>query len=225
MHGRAVHARRGERQQYRPVDSPLCRSGVPQDAAQALLALYPFPRLYIADIDAIRKTGTHQTIIGDIRDCHPQTHIWLDAGVGNIDDLGSAETMEVDCIIGSESLHNLDDFLQLRARCGARAILSLDFTAHGYQGPPTLLHDTTLWPDIVIAMTLARVGSDAGPDIPKLKQIRKMTDKQLYAAGGVRGIEDVRALQQLGADGVLVASALHTCKLTHHEIEAIMAHG
>lgn len=225
MHGRAVHAKRGERQQYQPVDSPLCRSGLPLDAAQALLSLYPFPRLYIADLDAIRKTGTHRTVIDDICGRHPQTRIWLDAGIGNIDDLNSAVSIGIDCIIGSENLHSMDDFLQLRGRCGTRAILSLDFTSQGYQGPPILLRDTMLWPDIVIVMTLARVGSDAGPDMPRLAQIRKMTDKQLYAAGGVRSIEDVKALQQLGVDGVLVASALHTGKLTRQELESMMTHG
>ena len=70
------------------------------------------------------------------------------------------------------------------------------------------------WPERVIAMTLARVGAGAGPDLERLKALRVIAPgKRLYAAGGVRGPDDLRDLRALGCAGVLVASALHDGRL------------
>ena len=54
MGGQAVHAKLGRRDEYRPLQSRLCRTSRPLDVAEALLALYPFRTLYLADLDAIR---------------------------------------------------------------------------------------------------------------------------------------------------------------------------
>ena len=221
MQGSVVHAQRGERQHYQPLQSALCASSEALDVVEGLLALYPFKQLYIADVDAIQKRGHHRQIVLAIRQRYPQLDIWLDAGIGSADDLQSWRTLGVDCIIASESLHNMDDYVDLREQCGERAILSLDFAAQGYQGPQALLDNPAYWPQKVIAMTLAQVGSNAGPDIQKLAQIISTTDRHIYAAGGVRDFGDLRTLKNMKLSGVLLASALHTGKLTRAELEAI----
>lgn len=222
MRGCVVHARRGERQHYQPIQSRLCTSSRPLDVVEALLELYPFKQLYIADLDAIQKRGHHQHIIADILNRHPGIQIWLDAGIGQIGDLTLWQTLDIDCIIASESLHGMDDYLALRDNCSERAILSLDFKMDGYQGPAALLNTPALWPDRVIAMTLARVGSDAGPAQQALMQIANVTDRKIYAAGGVRDIGDIAQLKKMGISGVLIASALHAGKLTAAEIETLV---
>ena len=59
-------------------------------------------------------------------------------------------------------------------------------------------------------MALARVGAAAGPDLGGIAAARALgAGKRVYAAGGVRGPEDLRALRGCGAAGVLVASAIH----------------
>lgn len=188
---------------------------------QGLLALYPFEQLYIADVDAIQQRGHHREIVIAIRRRYPQLDIWLDAGISNIDDLQPWRALGVDCIIASESLHDMDDYVDLREQCGERAILSLDFAAQGYQGPQALLDNPACWPQKVIAMTLTQVGSNAGPGIDTLAQLSSTSDRQIYAAGGVRDFGDLRTLKNMGLSGVLIASALHTDKLTRAELEAI----
>ena len=49
MAGRVVHARRGDRSNYRPLESKLTRSSEPVAVVAALLALAPFDTLYVAD--------------------------------------------------------------------------------------------------------------------------------------------------------------------------------
>jgi phosphoribosylformimino-5-aminoimidazole carboxamide ribotide isomerase len=220
MQGHVVHARHGNRQHYQPIQSKLCASSKALDVVQGLLALYPFQQLYIADVDAIRRRGHHREIVIDNQQHYPQLDIWLDAGIGNVDDLNAWQALGAECIIASESLRNMDDYLELRAR-GAHAILSLDFTAQGYQGPRALLDEPECWPEKIIAMTLQQVGSNAGPDIKKLTQIMDSVDRKIYAAGGVRDISDIHALKNMGLSGVLVASALHAGNLTRAELESI----
>lgn len=221
MQGCVVHARRGQRQHYQPIQSALASSSKALDVVQGLLGIHPFDQLYIADVDAIRKHGQHRQLVADIRKRHPQIRIWLDAGIDSVDELERWQALDVDCIIASESLRSLDDYLALRERCTGSPILSLDFTEHGYQGPAALLENPALWPARIIAMTLAKVGSNAGPDQHKLAQIMGKSNRQIYAAGGVRNIDDIRILKRMGIQGVLVASALHAGNLTGAEIETL----
>jgi phosphoribosylformimino-5-aminoimidazole carboxamide ribotide isomerase len=68
-------------------------------------------------------------------------------------------------------------------------------------------------------MTLARVGSGAGPDTARIAEIRaRAPGRSIYAAGGVRDAGDLAALQQLGVAGALVATSLHDGRLSGADI-------
>jgi len=109
-------------------------------------------------------------------------------------------------VIGSESQADAG----LVTRLGDRAVFSLDTRGADRLGPAALHDDPALWPPEVIAMTLAQVGAGAGPDLAALGALRaRAPDRRLYAAGGVRGPDDLRALREAGITGALVASALH----------------
>jgi len=102
-------------------------------------------------------------------------------------------------------------------------VLSLDFDGERFLGPPAVLATPHLWPARVIAMTLGRVGADAGPDFERLASLRQASGAALYAAGGVRGPADLAALARAGVKGALVASALHDGRLTGADITAAAA--
>ena len=72
-------------------------------------------------------------------------------------------------------------------------------------------------------MTLARVGSDAGPDLARLAEIRAIARGcEIYGAGGVRDVADLSALKGAGAaGGALIASALHERRIVRTDLEAI----
>jgi phosphoribosylformimino-5-aminoimidazole carboxamide ribotide isomerase len=221
MQGQVVHARRGERKHYAPVQSALCSSSEALDIVGALLDLHPFDRIYIADIDAIQRRGHHRNLIAQIRARHPQLEIWLDAGIAHAREWLQWKSLETNCVIGSESVGSVDDYRELRDRCAALAVLSLDFAVQGYRGPQALLQDPQLWPDKVIAMTLAQVGSDAGPDRRQLARIMAAAHGKVFAAGGVRNMHDLHQLAAMGVSGALVASALHAGRLASAEIAAL----
>ncbi|MBY0513428.1 MAG: hypothetical protein K2P78_05900 [Gemmataceae bacterium] len=70
----------------------------------------------------------------------------------------------------------------------------------------------------VIVLELARVGTGIGPGTVGLcREVRAaFPSVELIAGGGVRNRDDVTRLAEAGADGVLVASALHDGNLTGH---------
>jgi phosphoribosylformimino-5-aminoimidazole carboxamide ribotide isomerase len=72
-----------------------------------------------------------------------------------------------------------------------------------------------LWPPRIILMTLDRVGTGAGPDFDALAAlVQRARGRAVFAAGGVRGEDDLARLRGIGVAGVLVATALHDGRLS-----------
>ena len=197
MNGRAVHARRGQRHSYAPLATPLCPDG---DALQLIEAFRRFSAVYVADLDAI-MTGVPQTSL--ITTMAERGNLWVDAG-------SCSSNSGVTVVVGSESLENIDHWRRIAVNRDA-VVLSLDFGPDGtFRGPADLWDTSSLWPDRVIGMTLGRVGAEGGPDLDLVGEIRrKAPSGSVFAAGGVRHRADLDQLAQAGADGVLVATALH----------------
>jgi phosphoribosylformimino-5-aminoimidazole carboxamide ribotide isomerase len=219
LNGQVVHARHGDRANYQPIQSQLCPSSEPLAMVDALLALYPFKKLYIADLNAIQGMGNHQATISQIKQCYPQLNLLVDAGFKELAAIECLRAQHIDIVIGSESLRDIAHYQILLSACDNRAVLSLDFKENQYQGPVELSQSATLWPDHVIVMTLSKVGSQLGPDLEKINTIKMLADQKnsilksqninILAAGGVRNHEDLTTLKALGISGALVASALH----------------
>ena len=202
--GRVVRAKMGDRDAYRPIETPLSATADPVDVTRGLMRLGPFPTLYIADLDAIRGRGDNFAALAGLREAFPDVELWIDNGAATLATVEATQRYGVP-VLGSES--QADAALVASRR---DALLSLDFRGEAFQGPPKLLSRPDLWPERVIVMTLHRVGGGAGPDFERLAAIRARADgRRLYAAGGVRDGADLTALKSAGAAGVLVASALH----------------
>lgn len=219
MHGHVVHARMGQRQHYQPIQSLLCQSSAPIDIVSALVELYPFKRIYIADLNAITGQSNHSPVISHIQMQYPDIEIWLDAGIKNANALALWETLNVTHVIGSENLASTHDLTEISLQLNDNFILSLDFNQTGFIGPTSLQSNSECWPEKVIVMTLKQVGSQLGADIELLQEvIIHAKGHAVYAAGGVRDNDDVNTLQELHIAGALVATALHNKKLALEKI-------
>jgi phosphoribosylformimino-5-aminoimidazole carboxamide ribotide isomerase len=219
--GEVVRARMGDRASYRPIKSPLSPTSDAVDVARGLLAVYPFPILYVADLDAIERHGDNFAALRRIRAEFPKLRMWIDNGVADgaaLEALVSADLGEP--VIGSESQR--DGALIARHRDSMRIVLSLDFRGDAFQGPAEILAEPSLWPRRIIVMTLGRVGGGAGPDFARLNAIQSIAgDREIYAAGGVRDAADLRALEAMGCAGALIATALHEGRVVRADLEAI----
>ncbi len=232
MQGQVVHAKRGIRSQYQAIQSSLCKDSSPFSVIDALLKLYPFQTLYIADLDAILGTGHHSELIAEISQQYPNLTIWLDCGIRQVNAralyYGHQVQGNIRPVVGSENIANLQDYRAISYGCESQHILSLDYSATSAMGIAELHNSARFWPDDTICMPLNAVGSAQGSDLErlhtliKLNQARKQPSR-LYAAGGVRDIKDIQQLHQLGITGVLVASALHSGALGQADIHSFKA--
>jgi phosphoribosylformimino-5-aminoimidazole carboxamide ribotide isomerase len=101
-------------------------------------------------------------------------------------------------------------------------ILSLDFREGEFLGPPALLQQPGRWPQRLIAMNLARVGSGLGPDLARVRLLRTLAPAaRVYAAGGVRSASDLHDCRRTGASGALVASSLHDGRLSASDLAGL----
>ncbi|AWN36690.1 HisA/HisF-related TIM barrel protein [Methylobacterium radiodurans] len=223
-HGQVVQARRGERASYAPIETPLAKGSAPEAVAAGILAAFPAPLLYVADLDAIidgaaPDRAALKAILAAIARVCPDTALWVDAGFR--DPEATAAFLDAGLgrpVLGSESQRDAD----LVRALADRAVLSLDSRGDARLGPDALHDDASLWPRDVIVMTLARVGADAGPDLDGIRDVRGRAPRaRVHAAGGVRGPDDLAALARAGAAGALVATALHDGRLRPEHMKAL----
>ncbi len=221
--GKVVHARAGDRTRYEPIRSPLAPTSEPDAVLDGLLALAPFRRIYIADLDAIEGRGSHRAVLAALARGHAGIEFWIDAGLATAAAAAEAAEPGLVPVLGSETLAAPDE-LAAALRPGKRCVLSLDYRDERFLGPASVATRPELWPDEVIVMTLSRVGSGAGPDLARLNQVRRHAGpRRVFAAGGVRDASDIARLAALGLAGALVATALHDGRLDRATVNALIA--
>jgi len=219
MKGNVVHAKRGERSSYLPLKSKLTESYQPEAVVNALLSVFSFRRLYIADIDSIQRQGSNYDVINQLHNLFPSLELWIDIGIKDKNDMDLFQwSSTLRPVVGSETLIDCSTLEQITK--SYHPVLSLDFRDKQFFGPPELLTLPHYWTKDIIIMSLTHVGSDQGPDMERLQNFKKdISERNIYAAGGIREIADVVALERLGVAGALLASALHENKLPTEVIQ------
>jgi len=223
LRGKVVHARQGRRAEYAPVESNLCHGSDPHTIMAGLLKLHPFRTVYFADLDAIQNQGSNQETFARLRERHPAIEFWIDSAIANETALKRSVVAGLGrAVIGSESLQQADFMQVARDLChDNELILSLDFRGEAFIGPKPLLdYPERYWPQRVLAMNLERVGSAKGPDFELIVNLaQRVPGCRVYAAGGVRSMEDLEHVAACGAAGALIASALHDGRIGPSELK------
>ena len=135
MGGQVVRARAGRRDEYRPLRSVLCGSSRPEAVVEGLLALYPFRRFYIADLDAILGRGDHRAALESLQRAHPALEWWVDAGFADVAAAASWRRGGLRRpVLGSESLAEAP----ARGDYPDGSVLSLDYRGKDFLGPADL---------------------------------------------------------------------------------------
>jgi phosphoribosylformimino-5-aminoimidazole carboxamide ribotide isomerase len=227
--GIVVHAVRGRRKEYQPLKSVLCASTDPVDAAAVLEAL-GFSELYVADLDAITGGQPSFSLFKMIAE-KTGLELMVDAGIANLkkaEELLKSHVSKV--IIGTETLPNISLVAEAIELFGNEKIMvSLDFMGDrvlsqfetGTLKPPLALLKKfqTVGVSEIIVLDLARVGSGEGVNTAFLKEALRSIEVNVLVGGGVRSIKDLEELKELGVFGVLVATALHSGKISREELK------
>ncbi len=218
--GMVVHAKQGQRESYQAIKSVISASAEPETVLSSFLELYPFKTIYIADLDAIQKTGQQNELILKLAFRYKQCEFWVDAGIELLHNkLPGYSAKNIKLIFGSENKIPRDAFVSL-TKNNPDFILSLDFIDNKLTENTYLLQDATIWTKQLIVMMLSRVGSNKGIDMECLNNILKLAgNNEIYAAGGARNMDDLIQLNSTNVKGALLATALHTGAITKEDLE------
>ena len=223
--GQVVRAIGGRRKEYRPVVSKLTASTQPLQVAAGLVDAAHATELYVADLDAITGKGLISRAVAELVYTGGYS-CWIDAGIRNYEQLLSLPFLAgVQQVIASETCpgpHLLTEIIA--SGMSANLAFSIDlrdgevvgeWQAWGLRSAQDSLGLARKVIELevrrLIVLDLARVGTGTGCGTEELlRAIRgECPGVELIAGGGVKTWADVERLGVAGADGVLVASALH----------------
>jgi HisA/HisF family protein len=222
--GVVVHARRGQRAAYAPLQSPLVEGCDPVTVARALTTVCRTETLYIADLDAIaRSNDTDETTL---RALTAVSDPWVDAGATTPERAAALARAGVTRnVIGTESITPDRPLSHAFTTPQPPVVLSVDLRDGRLISPDPKLAGRdpgaaaplarALNVRELLVIDLARVGSGSGPSLDAVAELANaLPGVAIYAGGGVRDDTDLRALESAGAAGALVATALHEGRLT-----------
>ena len=229
--GVVVHAVKGERKHYHSVESLLSPTADPLVVARAFRDKLGSSELYIADLDAIQGRGDHGQLIAELTQ-QVGAKLFVDAGVANAESaLRLLAHGVAKVIIGSETLPGWDALGRIRGVVpSGRLVFSLDMQGGRVRSsspelaalsPLELLERvyTDGWQEVIL-LDLARVGTGAGVDRAMISQARtRFPGLAVLVGGGVRDVEELIELKELGVAGVLLATALHRGVITQKELQ------
>jgi len=235
LRGRAVHARAGRRDLYEPVQrfaGTTIEAGDSIALARAYVDRLGIRELYVADLDALGGGPVQRSAIAAIAAIGAP--VLLDAAVTTPDEARRVLDLGADQVI--VALETLPDFERLLDVCsaigGEHVAFSLDLRdgapviASGARisaDPPQTIaaHAISAGAGTLIVIDLGRVGTGRGLDLDLLASVREATPQaRLLAGGGVRGVEDLARLAEVGCDGALVATALHDGRIGAADVAA-----
>ena len=213
FNGAVVHAVRGERSLYEPIDR-YSRIVSSSDPLGVLEEIRP-KEVYVADLNLLTGSGDNLAAIADIsRTAKTMADIGITLA-GDMDYLPKGITP----VLGTEtaSMNLIDEAVLQRD-----IVVSMDMNRRKVitRDPELMLAPLEVIRrlngipiDGVILLELDRVGTSLGLDTDFLEKAVSVSDHPLILGGGVKGVEDLQTLEDLGFRGALVATAVHNGKI------------
>jgi phosphoribosylformimino-5-aminoimidazole carboxamide ribotide isomerase len=179
-----------------------------------------FGRIHLVDLDAATGRGSNREIVtailgacanvqcgGGVRDLETIAEL-LDAGASEV-------------VLGTRAIEDrawLEDAVSrypnriiVAADARARRLVTRGWSETGSQNIIDFIDELSPLPLAAILVTaVEREGRMEGPDVTLMRELALRSKPPLQASGGVRGVDDLRALAELGASAAVVGMALYT---------------
>ena len=244
--GIAVHAQSGDRSRYAPLESELVpgRVGDPVAVLRAFHSTLGIHECYVADLDAIEGGAVQRTLLRELAAFHTgfSGALMVDAGTHLPE--GALEVLSCgasDVVVGLETLHAFSDLQSITDLVGSsRVVFSLDLRLGSPILHPAMQDAKGAGPDpmtlaeqavnggagSVLVLDLGRVGTGCGVDLGLMESLRRrLPGIRLLAGGGVLTRLDLERMRDAGCDGALIASAIHSGRLTPADLAAVSRSG
>ncbi len=220
-----VHGVAGHRDLYRPIQSHLTQSSQPLDVARALRDEFLISEFYVADLDAIMYGKPNLDLYAKLLDAG--FTFLLDCGLRRASDVKPLKSLQgLSIIAGLETLAAPQELGQLVQEWGPQQIIfSLDLkngkpivnavseNEFATIDDPLTIAELSIQQGIqqLILLDLAQVGTGRGTGTEELCFTLRTRHSNLHliTGGGIRNQDDFLKQVKLGANGVLVASAIH----------------
>jgi phosphoribosylformimino-5-aminoimidazole carboxamide ribotide isomerase len=215
LDGKVVHAIKGEREKYQPVEnSKVCNSAQP---IEMISAIKP-KEVYIADLDRLQHTGNNFEVIKKIS---ALTKTMVNIGVEKNDDIEKCIGIADTVILSSEASsfeimkyasRNYPGKTSITIDIKNGSILTKDEKLKKEPEELVNLLNEFKIKDIVI-IDLSKVGTGAGINEDFLREIKGISNHNILFGGGIRDMNDIGTLKEIGISGALVATAVHNGKI------------
>ena len=220
LDSKAVHAIKGERAKYKPLNLKLMKSSNPVEIVEFLNKEFNFKEFYIADLDAITKKNPNFKLLLKILD-NPSIQVMLDPGIINKDDLLTYSKFKLNkLILGLETMENINVIKESLEIFGHnKIIISIDMYKEKIISNIKQLKSQNILQVIntiekfgvkeVILLDLFRVGQKIGGIPPLYIEIRKQFNGNILIGGGIKDFNDLLMYKDEEFSGILIATALY----------------
>jgi len=209
--GQVVHGYKGERYHYQPLDWGKAQSVIPHEYISEMGAKH----IYLADLDRISGTGDNNA---DIYTCEGISETaFLNRGARTPDDAFPAPWIKnvvstETCSGDPASYATSFDYFSVVVKDGKALPDNSD--------PVTRLREAEAWDfEGCVLLNLSGVGTKTGFGGLDLSALRDSCTRPLLYGGGVATLEDLRTLADIGFDGAIIATAVHTGEIPLHILQ------
>jgi len=181
-----------------------------------------FGRIHLVDLDAATGRGSNREVVKAILDASVTKQVQCGGGVRNlaaITELFAAGASEV--VLGTRAIEDrpwLDDVVLrypnriiVAADTRGRQIVTRGWAENDSRNVIDFIDElSSLALAAILVTAVDREGRMEGPDLDLMEEIILCTAVPVQASGGVRSIDDLRALDELGVSAAIVGMALYT---------------
>ncbi|MFX1303936.1 MAG: HisA/HisF-related TIM barrel protein [Promethearchaeota archaeon] len=230
LNSNVVHAKKGERNRYKPLKSYLFQSSNPVEIIRIIKRKFNFNEFYIADLDSILKKAPNFQILNEILEIS-DIDVIVDPGITDLKDLLQFSKFKIkSLILGLETIKNFKLISQsLEVLNQDNIIISIDMFKGQIlsnakdiknQNPIMLIKKIeSLGIKTIILLDLYRVGQKIGGIPPLYLDILDNFNGNVFVGGGIKNYRDLLKYKQKNFSGVLIATALYDGTINIKELK------
>ncbi len=205
MNGICVAAERGERSKYKPITekSLIVRSSNPINVVNKVKPRY----LYVADLDRIMGRGDNLDLIKSLTE-------FVDELIADCGFRSEKELVDLNFkpVIATETF-DITKLSLIKENC----YVSLDFKGEfldssrkfrDWRKAVEFINDINIVEGLIV-LAIHSVGTKK-PDFKLVEDVITISEKPVLLGGGIGCIDDLEKAKEIGCNGVLIATAVHT---------------
>src|SRR4051794_30992680 len=205
LDGKAVRLTQGD---YDRVDD----AGDPLDLVRRAAGFAP-PFVHVVALGAARDGGAPVELARSVVEAASPVTVQLGGGVRSVADVealraaGVSRVMIGTAAFGETPLEEFGDVVVAVDVAGGFVRTRGWQASSGLTTSEALARCSSAGITKILCTAVERDGTRSGPDLELLREVRELFDGEILAAGGIRDIGDVAALEALGIDGAVVGRA------------------